>query len=57
MKIKEPTVNWGAISRISKEFKKFVQATGELQQVISIFFKHLKIIYISIIFFISNRYF
>lgn len=33
MKIKESAVNWGAIARMSKEFKKFVEATAELQKV------------------------
>lgn len=33
MKIKEAAVNWGAIARMSKEFKKFVEATAELQKV------------------------
>lgn len=33
MKIKEPQVNWNAISKISKEFKKFIDASAELQTV------------------------
>eukprot|EP01119_Soliformovum_irregulare_P009379 TRINITY_DN2264_c0_g1_i3.p1 TRINITY_DN2264_c0_g1~~TRINITY_DN2264_c0_g1_i3.p1 ORF type:complete len:1409 (+),score=408.49 TRINITY_DN2264_c0_g1_i3:529-4227(+) len=33
MRVKEPQVNWGAIARISKDFKRFVDASAELQRV------------------------